>query len=85
VAYYRTLPIYGGECGSLHLRARAEYIKRKRARMSIEIKVSLGDIYILTTQDDRELALQEAMQTISNEYGSQLADSAKYTVEGEEK
>lgn len=53
--------------------------------MSIEIKVSLGDIYIITTEDNKELALQEAMQTIANEYGSQLADSAKYAVEGEVK
>jgi hypothetical protein len=51
--------------------------------VSIEIKVSLGDIYIITTQDNKELALQEAMQTISSEYGSQLSDSAKYTIEGE--
>ena len=53
--------------------------------MSIEIKVSLGDIYIITTEDNKELALQEAIQTITNEYGSQLADSAKYAVEGKVK
>ena len=51
--------------------------------MSIEIKVSLGDIYIITTQEDKELALQEAKQTIENEYGYAVADSADYAVEGE--
>jgi len=49
--------------------------------MSIEIKVSLGDYYITTTQDDRELALQEAMDTIVSEYGGYLAEGARYTVE----
>ena len=53
--------------------------------MSIEIKVSLGDIYILTTQDDKELAIKEAKQTIENELGYAIADSANYAVEGEVK
>ena len=48
--------------------------------MSIEVKVSLGDYYITTTQDDKELALQEAIDTIVNEYGGYLADNAIYTV-----
>jgi hypothetical protein len=52
--------------------------------MSIEIKVSLGDYYIITAQEDRELALQEAKDTIINEYGGYLADNAEYTVEGED-
>lgn len=51
----------------------------------IEIKVSLGDIYILTTQEDRELAIKEAKDTIEREYGYAMADSADYTVEGEGK
>lgn len=49
--------------------------------MSIEVKVSLGDYYITTTQDDKELALKEAEETIANEYGLHLADNAEYTIE----
>lgn len=51
--------------------------------MSIEVKVSLGDYYVITTQDDKELAIKEAKQTIENEYGYALADSAEYAIEGE--
>jgi hypothetical protein len=54
---------------------------RQENKVSIEIKVSLGDYYITTTQDDRELALQEAMDTIVSEYGGYLAKGARYTVE----
>jgi hypothetical protein len=53
---------------------------RQENKMSIEVKVSLGDYYITTTQDDKELALQEAIDTIVNEYGGYLADNAIYTV-----
>lgn len=53
--------------------------------MSIEIKVALGDYYVITTQDDKELALKEAKQTIENEYGYALAESADYSIEGEVK
>jgi hypothetical protein len=48
--------------------------------MSIEIKVSLGNIYITTTQDDKELAIKEAMQTISNEVGTEIAISSQYKI-----
>jgi len=51
--------------------------------VSIEIKVSLGDYYVITTQEDRELAIKEARQTVENEYGYAVADSADYAVEGE--
>jgi hypothetical protein len=51
--------------------------------MSVEIKVSLGDIYITTTQDDSELAIKEAMQTISNEVGVEIAISSQYEVVGD--
>jgi hypothetical protein len=51
--------------------------------MSVEIKVSLGDYYIITTQEDRELAIKEAKQTVESEFGYAVADSADYTVEGE--
>jgi hypothetical protein len=51
--------------------------------MSIEVKVSLGDTYIITTQEDKELAIKEARQTVENEYGYAVADSAEYTIEGE--
>ena len=51
--------------------------------MSVEIKVSLGEIYITTTQDDSELAIKEAMQTISNEVGVEIAISSQYEVVGD--
>jgi len=51
--------------------------------MTIEIKVSLGDYYVITTQENKELAIKEARQTVENEYGYAVADSAEYTVEGE--
>jgi hypothetical protein len=51
--------------------------------MSVEIKVSLGDIYITTTQDDSELAIKEAMQTISDEVGVSIAKSSQYEVVGD--
>lgn len=51
--------------------------------MSVEIKVSLGDIYITTTQDDSDLAIKEAMQTISNEVGVEIAISSQYDVVGD--
>ena len=51
--------------------------------MSVEIKVSLGNIYITTTQDDSELAIKEAMQTISNEVGVSIAESSQYEVVGD--
>jgi len=50
--------------------------------MSVEVKVSLGEIFITTTQDDKELAIQEAMQTISNEVGVQIAISSQYEIVG---
>ena len=53
--------------------------------MSIEVKVSLGDYYIITTQEDKELAIKEAKQTIENEYGYEVAESADYAIEGEVK
>jgi hypothetical protein len=51
--------------------------------MSVEVKVSLGEIFITTTQDDRALAIQEAMQTISNEVGVQIAISSQYEIVGD--
>jgi hypothetical protein len=51
--------------------------------MSIEVKVSLGDIYITTTQDDKELALNEALQTISKEVGVEIAVSSQYEIVGD--
>jgi hypothetical protein len=51
--------------------------------MSVEIKVSLGEIYITTTQDDSDLAIKEAMQTISNEVGVSIAESSQYEVVGD--
>jgi hypothetical protein len=51
--------------------------------MSVEIKVSLGDIYITTTQDDGELAIKEAMETISNELGLAIANSSQYEIVGD--
>ncbi len=51
--------------------------------MSVEIKVSLGEIYITTTQEDSELAIKEAMQTISNEVGVEIAISSQYEVVGD--
>jgi hypothetical protein len=51
--------------------------------MSVEIKVSLGDIYITTTQDDSELAIKEAMQTISNELGVSISESSQYEIVGD--
>jgi hypothetical protein len=50
--------------------------------MSVEVKVSLGEIFITTTQDDKALAIQEAMQTISNEVGVQIAISSQYEIVG---
>lgn len=51
--------------------------------MSIEVKVSLGEIYITTTQDDKDLAIKEAMQTISNEVGTEIAISSQYQIVGD--
>ena len=51
--------------------------------MSIEIKVSLGEIFITTTQDDKELAIKEAMETIANEIGETYAKSSQYEVMGD--
>jgi hypothetical protein len=51
--------------------------------MSVEIKVSLGDIYITTTQDDSELAIKEAMQTIANELGVSISESSQYEIVGD--
>jgi len=51
--------------------------------MSVEIKVSLGEIYITTTQDDGELAIKEAMETISNEIGLSIANSSQYEIVGD--
>ena len=51
--------------------------------MSVEVKVSLGEIFITTTQDDKALAIQEAMQTISNEVGVQIAISSQYEIVGD--
>ena len=51
--------------------------------MSIEIKVSLGELFITTTQDDKELAIKEAIETVSNEIGLMLAESSQYEVVGD--
>jgi hypothetical protein len=51
--------------------------------MSIEIKVSLGEIFITTTQDDKELAIKEAIDTIANEIGLTYAESSQYEVVGD--
>jgi len=51
--------------------------------MSVEVKVSLGEIFITTTQDDKALAIQEAMQTISNEVGTEIAISSQYEIVGD--
>ena len=51
--------------------------------MSIEIKVSLGEIFITTTQDDKELAIKEAIDTIASEIGLTYAESSQYEVVGD--
>jgi hypothetical protein len=51
--------------------------------MSVEVKVSLGDIYITTTQDDSELAIKEAMQTIADEISIAISKSSQYEVVGD--
>jgi hypothetical protein len=51
--------------------------------MSVEIKVSLGEIYITTTQDDSELAIKEAMQTIADEISISISKSSQYEVVGD--
>ena len=51
--------------------------------MSVEIKVSLGDIYITTTQDDSELAIKEAMQTIADEISIAISKSSQYEIVGD--
>lgn len=50
--------------------------------MSIEVKVSLGEIFITTTQDDKELAIKEAIETIAKEIGS-YAESSQYEIVGD--
>jgi len=50
--------------------------------MSVEVKVSLGEIYITTTQDNSELAIKEAMETIANELGITFAESSQYEIVG---
>ena len=51
--------------------------------MSVEIKVSLGEIYITTTQDDSELAIKEAMQTIADEISIAISKSSQYEIVGD--
>lgn len=51
--------------------------------MSVEVKVSLGEIFITTTQDDKALAIKEALQTISNEVGVEIAISSQYEIVGD--
>jgi hypothetical protein len=51
--------------------------------VSVEVKVSLGDIYITTTQDDSELAIKEAMQTIADEISIAISKSSQYEVVGD--
>jgi len=51
--------------------------------MSIEVKVSLGEIFITTTQDNKELAIKEAIETIAKEIGSTYAESSQYEVVGD--
>ena len=51
--------------------------------MSIEVKVSLGDIYITTTQDDKELAIKEAIQTISDQISIAIGKSSQYEIVGD--
>jgi hypothetical protein len=51
--------------------------------MCIEIKVSLGEMFITTTQDDKELAIKEATETVSNEIGLMLANSSQYEIVGD--
>jgi len=51
--------------------------------MSIEVKVSLGDIYITTTQDDSELAIKEVMQTIADEISIAISKSSQYEIVGD--
>lgn len=51
--------------------------------MSIEVKVSLGDIYITTTQDDSELAIKEAMQIIADEISIAISKSSQYEIVGD--
>jgi hypothetical protein len=51
--------------------------------MSIEVKVSLGDIYITTTQDDKELAIKEAIQTISDQISISIGKSSQYEIVGD--
>lgn len=51
--------------------------------MSIEVKVSLGEIFITTTQDDKELAIKEAIETIAKEIGLMYAESSQYEVVGD--
>ncbi len=51
--------------------------------MSVEVKVSLGDIYITTTQDDSELAIKEAMQTIADEISISISKSSQYEIVGD--
>ena len=51
--------------------------------MSIEVKVSLGDIYITTTQDDSELAIKEAMQMIADEISIAISKSSQYEIVGD--
>jgi hypothetical protein len=52
--------------------------------MSVEVKVSLGDIYITTTQDDSELAIKEAMQTIADEISIAISKSSQYEIVGDQ-
>lgn len=51
--------------------------------MSIEIKVSLGEVYITTTQDEVSKAIEEARATIGEEYGFDFSRTCAYTIEGE--
>ena len=51
--------------------------------MSVEVKVSLGDIYITTTQDDSELAIKEAMQTIADQISIAISKSSQYEIVGD--
>lgn len=51
--------------------------------MSVEVKVSLGEIFITTMQDDKALAIKEAIETIVDQLGSSIAVSSNYEIVGD--
>jgi hypothetical protein len=58
-------------------------VREREQVMSVTVTVELGELDIITTQDDREAAIKEARETIAEEYGFDFSRTCTYTIEGD--